>query len=58
MTPIVLPDRVWHAWGDGSLTDLLLIGAVVALALGWVLRQIDRQSRRDRDVHPDHDADD
>ena len=34
MTPIVSPDRVWHAWGAGSLADLLLIDAVVALALG------------------------
>ena len=58
MTPIVSPDRVWHAWGAGSLADLLLIDAVVALALGWVLRRIDRDARRDRDADPDLDADD
>jgi hypothetical protein len=49
MSPIILPDRIWHSAWDGELIDLLMIGAVVGIALWWVLRRIDQKARRDGD---------
>ncbi len=60
MQPIILPDRIWHSAWDGALIDLLVIGALVGIALWWVLRRIDQNARRDGDRRrPTHqDADD
>jgi len=60
MHPIILPDRIWHSAWDGALIDLLMIGALVGIALWWVLRRIDQNARRDGDRRrpPHQDTDD